>query len=232
VADRKPTAREIERDVERERAELRGTVEELMGRFTFDEMWHRAGAYLRDNRGDIGRTVEQAVKEKPLAVALTAVGVAWLLFGPSQQPARASRRVSRNGRADHDRTRRKLEEADFADRSARGPASAHAEADPWTAPSRTPADAPRQAGTPGEPTTGDRDTGMPGSRPTTSAVPGPTSGPVATGAKTIPPTSASAVTQGPNDPVLSLSAAHRTEGPGDVAKGPDVPANKTAGTSN
>lgn len=154
MADRKPTTREIEREVEAERAELRGTVEELFNRFTFDEVWHRVGTYLRDNRNDVGHVFGRAVREKPLAVALTAVGVGWLLFGPSQQATRSGggRPADLSARrAERDRTHRRLEEAEFADRTARGPESAHAEADPWTAPSRTPSGAaPLGATTPGQ----------------------------------------------------------------------------------
>lgn len=174
MADRKPSSREIEREVERERAELRGTVEELMDRFSFEELWSRAGAYMRDNRSDLGRTFGRTLRDKPLAVALTAVGLGWLFFGPAQKPPRSTTGRRRDPR---DRTRRRLEEAGFADRSARGPAGAHAEADPWTAPGRGPAETP-----PARSGSGDRDAAVPGHRPVASDVPGPTGGPGATGA--------------------------------------------------
>jgi hypothetical protein len=45
--------REIERDIEHERAELRGTLDEIADRLTFEDMWNRAGSYLRSN-GDFG----------------------------------------------------------------------------------------------------------------------------------------------------------------------------------
>ena len=142
MADRRRSPREIEREVERERAELRETVEELLGRFTFEDAWNRAGAYMRDNRGTLGHSLERAVREKPLAVVLTAVGIGWLLFGPAQQApgARTRSRAARPGygAGDRARMRARLEEADFADRSARGPSAPDAQPDPWEAPSRTP----------------------------------------------------------------------------------------------
>lgn len=155
MAEQRRSSREIEREVEHQRAELRDTVEELFNRFTFDEAWIRLGAYMRDNRRDFGHSLERVVKEKPLAVALTAVGVGWLLFGPPQRrPPRAAafdRRTSplRDGRDDHARTREMLEDADFMDRSARGPSAPDATPDPWEAPSRTPtaASQPASAGT-------------------------------------------------------------------------------------
>jgi hypothetical protein len=147
MADNKRTPREIEREVEQERAELRETVEELVHRFTFEDAWNRAGVYLRDNRSEVGHSVARVIKEKPLAVVLTAVGVGWLLFGPSQQPPPAARygRIPHDShsRKDHARTRAMLEEADFAARSARGPSASDATPDPWEAPSRTSTDTPR-----------------------------------------------------------------------------------------
>jgi hypothetical protein len=141
MADHKPTPREIEREVEQERAELKGTVEELFNRFTFEDVWTRVGAYMRDNRGDFGHSFGRMVKEKPLAVALTAVGVSWLLFGPSQavresEPERR-RPNGRFDRDDHARTRAKLEDADFSDGRATGPSGSRANSDPWEAPSRS-----------------------------------------------------------------------------------------------
>lgn len=149
MADQNRTSRQIEREVEQERAELKGTLEDLFNRFTFEEAWNRIGAYMRDNRDEFGQSVGRVVKEKPLAVALTAVGVGWLLFGPAQQTVRPSEsdrrtRSHRYSRDDHEKTREMLEEAEFADRSARGPAGADAQPDPWEAPSRTTADAARR----------------------------------------------------------------------------------------
>lgn len=141
MADRSRSPREIERELEQERAELRETLQEMFSRFTFEEVWTRLGAYMRENRGDYGHSFGRALKEKPLAVALTTVGVAWLLFGPPQQapqgrePHRGPGRYGRNG---HARMKDRLKEAEFAARSARGPSGRDAQTDPWEAPSRTP----------------------------------------------------------------------------------------------
>ena len=142
MADHKSTPREIEREVEQERAELQGTVEELFNRFTFEDVWNRVGAYMRDNRGDFGHSFGRMVKEKPLAVALTAVGVGWLLFGPSQAPRESEpdrrRPADGFGRDDHARRRAELEDADFSDQRAAGPSGPRAAPDSWEAPSRSP----------------------------------------------------------------------------------------------
>jgi hypothetical protein len=169
VADHRRTPRDIEREVEVERAELRETIEELISRFTFEEVWTRAGAYLRDNRGELGHSLGRAVKEKPLAVALTVVGIGWLLFGPSQQPAHSAdgdrrTRLKRDVQNDHAKTRARLEQADFAAPSARGPAGADATADPWEAPTRTTAeDARLQADGSGRDAPGAKAQELPGS---------------------------------------------------------------------
>ena len=79
--------RDIEREIERERAELRDTIDQIWNRMTFEDAWNRAGTYMRSNSGEFQHTVARLAKDKPVAVALTAVGVAWLLFGPSTRPA-------------------------------------------------------------------------------------------------------------------------------------------------
>ncbi len=86
------STRDIERELEQERAELQRTLDELADRLTFSDAWDRAGRYMRNNRGDLSRTLGRTAREKPLAVALTAVGIAWLIFGPAQVE---SRRVPR-----------------------------------------------------------------------------------------------------------------------------------------
>ncbi len=74
------SSRDIERDIEQERAELRGTIDELLGRLTFEDAWERLGAYLRENRTEYGYTLRRMIQEKPIPLMLTAVGVGWLLF--------------------------------------------------------------------------------------------------------------------------------------------------------
>jgi hypothetical protein len=177
MADHKSTPREIEREVEQERAALQGTVEELFNRFTFEDVWNRVGAYMRDNRGDFGHSFGRMVKEKPLAVALTAVGVGWLLFGPSQAPRESEpgrrRPADGFGRDDHARRRAKLEDADFSDRRATGPSGPRAAPDPWEAPSRSPSPVAPQS-PPRSPQTGG--TRSPASPAGDSAMPAGTTG--------------------------------------------------------
>ncbi|MDF1726827.1 MAG: DUF3618 domain-containing protein [Sulfitobacter sp.] len=72
---------EIERDIERERAELTGTLDTLQDRFSFDGMARQVSTHLQENGSDIARNVSATVKENPLGVALVGAGLAWLAFG-------------------------------------------------------------------------------------------------------------------------------------------------------
>ncbi|SFH51084.1 hypothetical protein SAMN04488020_1194 [Palleronia marisminoris] len=141
------SSREIERDLEHQRDELRHTIDEALDRMTLEGAWTYAGKYLRDHRSAYGQTLGSVIKEKPLAVGLVAVGMAWIMFGPSNVAREAARedRYGRDDRRDDAETRRRLEAGDFDDTTARGPTGRDARPDPWAAPSRTPS--PTSAGT-------------------------------------------------------------------------------------
>ena len=140
------SSREIERDLEQERAELRDTIDEVFNRMTLESAWDRAGVYMRENHEEFGQTLGRVIKEKPLAVGLVAIGMAWIMFG---SPATAGRRPSQKQsfrRADGDakgdtETRARLAAGDFSDTSAQGPTGPEARPDPWAAPTRTPSSA-------------------------------------------------------------------------------------------
>ncbi|MBF9033859.1 DUF3618 domain-containing protein, partial [Rhodobacterales bacterium HKCCE2091] len=77
------TPDEIERDIERERAELGQTVEELQARFSPDRIMREIGRGLSEHGADIGTAVTRSVKRNPVALALTGIGLAWLMSGKS-----------------------------------------------------------------------------------------------------------------------------------------------------
>ncbi|TMV07420.1 DUF3618 domain-containing protein [Arenibacterium halophilum] len=74
---------EIERDIERERAELRDTVGALQNRFSPDHIMREIGRGLTDHGSDIGNAITSSVKRNPVALALTGIGLAWLMSGKS-----------------------------------------------------------------------------------------------------------------------------------------------------
>ncbi len=141
------SSREIERDLERKRDDLRGTIDEALDRMTLEGAWTYAGRYLRDHRSEYGQTVGSVFKEKPLAVGLVAIGMAWIMFGPSNVD-RASRddNYRDNDRRDDSETRRRLAAGDFDETSAQGPTGSDARPDPWAAPSQTPSSTPERSG--------------------------------------------------------------------------------------
>jgi gas vesicle protein len=85
---------EIEREIEEERRGLSGTLEELQDRFSFDRMTTDAGDYLRTQSGEIGRAVSRAVRENPMALALTGVGIAWMILGNRNRNGASSGRFA------------------------------------------------------------------------------------------------------------------------------------------
>lgn len=72
---------EIERDIERERAGLSETLDDLQDRFSVETIARQLADQFREHGGDIGRSVSEAVKANPVALALTGVGLAWLMMG-------------------------------------------------------------------------------------------------------------------------------------------------------
>lgn len=90
------TPDEIERDIERERAELASTVDALQDKFSPDAVIREITRGIRDHGGEFGTAVTRSIKQNPLALALTGVGLAWLVFGRSHETANHA--DYRNGR--------------------------------------------------------------------------------------------------------------------------------------
>ena len=84
------TADEIERDIENERAQMTGTINDLQKKFSVEGMMDDVRTMFSDQGGDIGRMITQTVARNPAAVVLTGVGLAWLLMGPNRQIAASS----------------------------------------------------------------------------------------------------------------------------------------------
>ncbi len=72
----------IEREVEKRRADLRGTLDQLRYRMTpgqvLDEAWRFA---RRSGGGSYVRNLGTSVRDNPLPVALVGAGIAWLMSG-------------------------------------------------------------------------------------------------------------------------------------------------------
>ncbi len=74
---------DIERDIERDRSELAGTISEIQSRFTPEAVVNEIARNFREHGGDVGKAVTRSVKQNPIGLALTGVGLAWMMFGRS-----------------------------------------------------------------------------------------------------------------------------------------------------
>jgi uncharacterized protein YjbJ (UPF0337 family) len=87
------TAAEIERDVERSRARLVGTAEELRNRVSPGQLAEQAVDWLRGSGGnEFLHNLGATLRDRPVPVLLVATGVAWLALGgragePRRYPA-------------------------------------------------------------------------------------------------------------------------------------------------
>jgi hypothetical protein len=93
---------EIEREIEEERRGLTGTLDELQHRFSFDRMTTEAGHYMRSQSGEIASAVSRAVRENPMAIALTGVGIAWMILGNRRNGHDSEARYGEYGDYDDD----------------------------------------------------------------------------------------------------------------------------------
>ncbi len=99
--------KDIEREIERERAGLTDTLDNLQERFSIDGIVRQIGDQFREHGGDIGASVSRSVRDNPMALALTGIGLAWMIFGNRNGDDRdnghdSTRRLSRRSRSSRD----------------------------------------------------------------------------------------------------------------------------------
>lgn len=75
------SSRDLEREIETERTELAATLSELGSRFSIDSLVREVASQVREHGGDFGKSAGQSIKENPLGLALTGIGLSWLIFG-------------------------------------------------------------------------------------------------------------------------------------------------------
>lgn len=86
----------LEADLERDRASLSSTLDELQDRFSFESLAEDAMGMVRNNLGGYVGAVDRAVRANPLALALIAGGIAWMAIGQSRaQPPKKPTSVAR-----------------------------------------------------------------------------------------------------------------------------------------
>jgi len=82
--------KEIEREIEAERAELARTLEDLQDTVSPEALVDKAETRLREDGGAVLKMVADRVAANPLAAAVTAAGLAWLMFGPADGASRGT----------------------------------------------------------------------------------------------------------------------------------------------
>ena len=89
MSDRTHDPEVIERDLEATRARLDHDLSELTRRLSPGQILDEALSYLRNNQG-VGfvRRLTDSIRERPLPVALTGVGMAWLMIAGPRPPER------------------------------------------------------------------------------------------------------------------------------------------------
>ncbi|HEX6143307.1 MAG TPA: PRC-barrel domain-containing protein [Geminicoccaceae bacterium] len=93
------TADEVQRDVERRRAELRGTVDEIQHRLTPGQLFDRAVDYFWEEPRAGGQSrLTRAIVQNPLPVLVIGAGLAWLAIAATQERPRRGRRIHRGYR--------------------------------------------------------------------------------------------------------------------------------------
>ncbi len=84
------TPQEIEREIESQRSDLTSNLEDLQNKFSIDTLVRQVGDQFREHGGDLGRSISDQVKANPIPLALTGIGLAWMMFGNGQKGAPAS----------------------------------------------------------------------------------------------------------------------------------------------
>ncbi|WP_306257620.1 DUF3618 domain-containing protein [Pararhizobium sp. IMCC21322] len=96
MTDTTRTPKEIEREIEEQRSDLSSNLEDLQDKFSIDTVVHQIADQFREHGGDMGRSISEQVKANPIPLALTGIGLAWMMFGNSQKT------VSDNRASSHD----------------------------------------------------------------------------------------------------------------------------------
>ena len=73
----------LEREVDIKRANLSRTLNELEQRFSANHLMEQTVDYFGEHGGDIAHAVSRSIKDNPLPLLLTGIGIAWLISSQS-----------------------------------------------------------------------------------------------------------------------------------------------------
>ena len=111
------TPDEIERELEQNREGLQTTLRELQNTFTPDAIFRSITDNVGTHGGEWGRSATLAARENPLALAVTGIGLGWLIFGhgPSADRIEANARRARSQDTDDDGLTGRARSAGYGD---------------------------------------------------------------------------------------------------------------------
>lgn len=115
---------EIEREIEIERDALARSIERLQEQFSPERILRTVTDGFRENGGDVARSFGRAARDNPIALALTGIGLAWLMAGGGPSSRRIHQRIEDLREDDDD---------DDADFSRPRPATGYSRPTPATA---------------------------------------------------------------------------------------------------
>lgn len=81
---------QLEREIAEQRAHLGETISALEQRFSPGQMLDQVLAYGKENGGEFAQNLVNTIKNNPVPTLLTAIGVAWMMYGSSRGSARRS----------------------------------------------------------------------------------------------------------------------------------------------
>ncbi len=91
------TPEEIEAELKRDRENLHETIVALQDTFSPDSIFRSVTDTVRGHGGEWGRSVSLSARENPLALAVTGIGLGWLIFGHGPSADRIERTARRSG---------------------------------------------------------------------------------------------------------------------------------------
>jgi hypothetical protein len=93
-----PETIRLQEEAERSRRQLAADLDALQRKVSPEALVERGLAYWREGHlNEFGRHLGRQIRDNPMPVALTAVGIAWLALAPSDRPAEHRRSTPGNG---------------------------------------------------------------------------------------------------------------------------------------
>jgi hypothetical protein len=86
--DRGKDSETLEREVNQTREEMNQTLDSLERKLTAGQLLDQCLKFFGKSGSEIGNSIGNCIKENPMPVALTATGIAWMIFGSGNRSAR------------------------------------------------------------------------------------------------------------------------------------------------